>query len=84
MASLSTSRYTNVGPAQQSKRELTYAQQAGGQRLLSFIMTPMQLSQPLFYDGSSKGAGLKMVSGIEGSSLKLTKFLYLNVLLVLT
>lgn len=73
-----------MGTAQQSKRELTYAQQAGGQRLLSFIMTPTQLNQPPFYDGSSKGAGLKMVAGIKGSSLKLTEFLYLNVLLVLT
>lgn len=55
-----------MGPAQQSKRELTYAQQAGGQRLLSFIMTPMQLSQPPFYDGSSKGGRVKNGSWDRG------------------
>lgn len=51
---------------------------------LGFIMTPTQLSQPPFYNGSSKGGRVKMVAGIKGSFLKLTEFLYLDVLLVLT
>lgn len=51
---------------------------------LGFIMTLAQLSQPPFYNGSSKGGRVKMVAGIKGSFLKLTEFLYLDVLLVLT